>query len=598
LLFLVVVLPLILIEVTLQVAAFVTWYLGRQREERSLVAGETTILCVGDSFTFGLGASHPAHSYPAQLEQYLRDSGVRTVNRGWPGQSSLEVMRALGPQLRELRPAIVCVLVGYNDRWAQPLPHRMADFESETATSTSFSLRWRTGRLLAILLDRLASRSSAADPDDASPASSPPSPGVVGEWSDGRLRLHFRAGGELLAWMQPTQSKAAQLRWSEVAPGSIEVEVAKGRRQQMRWYRDATRLALAPADGSGTRILLTATDRVARGASEHPPPRPAGGQDLESERRQLEQLLSKQPNDLNARVDLIRVLTKCERPDQAIAQLEWLEQFQQRGPSQAAAEAVMNGAWASGNSERALALAQDVSRHYPNSVQACVVATQLQWLRSAWPEVLANAERGLVIPTTDKHAHAFLLRMRGTARTVLRPDNGGEVIQGIFAAYLEDGDDGLALRHLQRLNRDQVKRVAEALDPAAPGYETIKRLVDRLVDRDGSAATDPVALDLHLHEIVAACRRSGAQPILLSYPESIPGVDAVLERVASDTGSLWVDLRPTFRELLASRPHSDLFIGDGHCADGGYAVMAQRIAQAIQTQMPRRTGPSPEPGRH
>ena len=53
--------------------------------------GTTTILCIGDSFTFGIGAPRDL-SYPAQLEKLLNQAapGVKysVINRGWPGQSS------------------------------------------------------------------------------------------------------------------------------------------------------------------------------------------------------------------------------------------------------------------------------------------------------------------------------------------------------------------------------------------------------------------------------------------------------------------------------------------------------------------------------
>jgi hypothetical protein len=482
---------------------------------------------------------------------------------------------------------MVCVLVGYNDRWVQPAPHRMAEFESQATTPSSFPLRWRSLRLLAILRDRLATLLASRE---ATPLEDPPSPGgVVGDWCFGGMRLHFGDDGELRVLTRPSQTEATRLRWSEVDAGTIAIEVAKDRRQVLHWHRDGRRLDLSPADGSDGRIVLTVLDRAAPAGGENPWPRPAGGNDLESERQRLEQRLARNPGDLSARVDLIRVLIRSERPDQAKAQLDLLEQARSRDRNQASVEAVINGVFACGDHERALVLTQEALRHDPNDIQACVVATRIWWLRNAWPEVLTSAERGIAIPTTDKHALGFLLRMRGAARSVVHPDDGREAIQGLFAGYLEDGDENLAMLQFQRLTEERIQRAAAAMDHAAPGYQRIASLVDRFV---AATTKTPAALDLHLREIVAACRRAGARPILLSYPESIPDVDRVLENVARDTGSLWVEMQPHFRGLLASRPRSELFIGDGHCTDGGYDAMALQVAQAVRIQMSTRRSDS------
>src|SRR5204862_5082060 len=83
-----------------------------------------TVLCVGDSFTFGLGASGRDHAYPQTLERILRertgDPSWQVINAGHPGQDSSAVLRHLDAQLAEHRPAFVCVMVGCNDWWSKP----------------------------------------------------------------------------------------------------------------------------------------------------------------------------------------------------------------------------------------------------------------------------------------------------------------------------------------------------------------------------------------------------------------------------------------------------------------------------------------------
>jgi lysophospholipase L1-like esterase len=77
------------------------------------------VLCVGDSFTFGVGAG--AHGdYPSQLEILLNRgrSGlpVRVVNAGVAGGNTSGVLRALPDFLRVTQPSAIVVMVGGTNR--------------------------------------------------------------------------------------------------------------------------------------------------------------------------------------------------------------------------------------------------------------------------------------------------------------------------------------------------------------------------------------------------------------------------------------------------------------------------------------------------
>lgn len=77
--------------------------------------GDTTILCIGDSVTFGIGAPRSL-SYPAQLQKLLSDSKSKTtytvINRGRPGQNSAQLLTRFEGQLKKFQPDIVTVLIG------------------------------------------------------------------------------------------------------------------------------------------------------------------------------------------------------------------------------------------------------------------------------------------------------------------------------------------------------------------------------------------------------------------------------------------------------------------------------------------------------
>lgn len=74
-----------------------------------------TILAVGDSVTFGIGAPQ-GFSYPDQLEQMLKELSTQgcysVINRGRPGQNSAQILTMLESWLQEFHPDIVTVLIG------------------------------------------------------------------------------------------------------------------------------------------------------------------------------------------------------------------------------------------------------------------------------------------------------------------------------------------------------------------------------------------------------------------------------------------------------------------------------------------------------
>lgn len=74
-----------------------------------------TILCLGDSFTYGIGAPR-AHSYPRQLERLLNDRAgerlFRIINNGKGGQNSAQLLASLEETLQRVRPDLVTILIG------------------------------------------------------------------------------------------------------------------------------------------------------------------------------------------------------------------------------------------------------------------------------------------------------------------------------------------------------------------------------------------------------------------------------------------------------------------------------------------------------
>jgi len=112
---------LLLLEVLLQILAFGVSKVYKNPAEASGEREGRVVVCVGDSFTYGYGASDLDHSYPAQLETVLEEESGEAwtvLNVGFPGRNSNQMSEALIDTLAE-GPADYVVLVGgVNDPWS------------------------------------------------------------------------------------------------------------------------------------------------------------------------------------------------------------------------------------------------------------------------------------------------------------------------------------------------------------------------------------------------------------------------------------------------------------------------------------------------
>lgn len=101
-------------ELLLRAASRIYWTWRTDNSSRG--AEPLTILCLGDSFTFGLGADQ-GMDYPRQFERLLNQRGIRAqvVNAGIPNQRSFNVDKELSANLDSIRPDLVLLLIGFND---------------------------------------------------------------------------------------------------------------------------------------------------------------------------------------------------------------------------------------------------------------------------------------------------------------------------------------------------------------------------------------------------------------------------------------------------------------------------------------------------
>lgn len=157
-------LPLVLLEGVLRIAPR---FLGDVRGGAR--GGTTTILCVGDSHTYGLHVFKP-HSYPALLQAALDPTGAQigVMNYGVPGRNSAALRSELPRYLEAVRPDLVLVLVGFNDTWNFDRAAETAtDPQRPAAPAEGFLANLRIARVLRLIALNVGGR--AAAPELAAP---------------------------------------------------------------------------------------------------------------------------------------------------------------------------------------------------------------------------------------------------------------------------------------------------------------------------------------------------------------------------------------------------------------------------------------------
>ena len=169
------------LELILQVAAGAAWFANRPRPQH-------LVLCFGDSYTLGTGATGSELSYPSALEKLLRktDKSWQVVNAGSADRDSHDAVLALPDPLLHFRPSLVYIVVGASDSVKRPRAVAPAVTKS---VSYDFPLLWRT----PMLFDQFAGtgRVLAAKASDTVSdwsrylkfrSSRPSGPSLIGTW--------------------------------------------------------------------------------------------------------------------------------------------------------------------------------------------------------------------------------------------------------------------------------------------------------------------------------------------------------------------------------------------------------------------------------
>ncbi len=150
---------ILVFEFSLQVVSLVAWWRLQDPTEDATVPHSRVVLCVGDSHTYGTGASSRSSSYPSVLQEILNrqtspgDSQWRVINAGWPGATSGATLQRLSGRLKEHDPDYVCLLVGFNNSWSdRDMNEKLPGLTLENVeVMDGWRFEWRTARLLGAL---------------------------------------------------------------------------------------------------------------------------------------------------------------------------------------------------------------------------------------------------------------------------------------------------------------------------------------------------------------------------------------------------------------------------------------------------------------
>jgi lysophospholipase L1-like esterase len=606
--------PLVVLELVLQAGAF--FMPGAPAEATTPAAADPScVLCVGDSFTYGLGASNDARSYPARLEERLRaapiDGRWRVANGGVPARNSRDVLLDLPRQFLRERPSFVVVLIGVNELWSRP---QRADIHAAARDAglgvSTWRPTWRTMKLVQLLTSRATKvgffegmdRRDAATPQapakaaDATAATPPARPvhakpkedvdvryswELVGDWSCGRESIRFVRDG------RGTRGTAG-LRWSIARAGEIDVAEAGGDGGlRVRAVRKGPRLLLMPP-GATAFVVFDRMPDPPLAAGERAPwdwyPEFAHLQEAGSLPAALalaERWIAAVPDDPSAWCNHLLAANRLQRRDVFAADLARLERILAATGTCDAAENLAGAYNAANDPARATALAREHVTRFPDSATLHFLVAQAADGVADYETAVREMTHAIENDAWTQGAElAWRFRERARWNGALGRD--GDAIRDLIYAMRTQPDDKLDLQLLMR------GRFAEgSLDEGfflaeATGEEkaAVRRRFAEL--HEAWSATPPKTFVDHLTQIVRWVREQGAEPLLCVYPFHADALEAGQRQVAAREHVRLVDLSARFDALLATRTHEGLFVPDGHCNDAGYDLMAEEVAAALR----------------
>lgn len=511
---------LVSLEGVLQVGAWILWQRDRQPVPE-IPAGHRTVLCVGDSWTHGMGSSDVTqHSYPAVLQALLRSATNEpwtVVNGGLSGQNSRDVLQRLPSQLESFRPSIVCVLVGQNDFWSTP--EELPEGKSDTIDFQTYRFRWRIPRLA--------------------------------HWIAGRL-----SGGEAAG--QVRAGSPVDKTGPEWAPRSLP--------QQHAYANDRRKWPYVPAAVE----LQTEGWRLER------------KNDLAGAIAKFEAALELSPGSMDTRQALASLCRRAGLAELAAQHLAAVQESWQRDGDYWTGRSLALALNDFGRSREAAEIARELLAARPLDGLLWRCRAQAEFHEGQHAEALQSIDQAI---ERSADPWAWFWRYKILALGLHDHDAAVRTLFDAYVRFNDAATTANDLRMAATIQTAARRmRPLLASFPCAEDVRSRLQILveEALATVEGAAARR--VLSVHLPRIATLVRNAGGTPVFLTYPVLMPAEES-LRAGAAEANALLVDVRHRFTELLAGRKWESVRAADGHCNDEGYRLMAQAVAEGLAPKL-------------
>lgn len=147
----------------LEAGLWVLYTLRHARTGRYDPAAARKVLCIGDSFVYGIGAS-PEMSFPSQLQRLL-GPGYTVINAGRGGQNTTDVLKGLEDSIQRISPDTVIILCGGANQWNFRGAGDDPRAKSVLARMVKPLSGTRTARLVKLLSISVKGKAGRAEPE-------------------------------------------------------------------------------------------------------------------------------------------------------------------------------------------------------------------------------------------------------------------------------------------------------------------------------------------------------------------------------------------------------------------------------------------------
>ncbi len=576
---------LLLLELVLQVGSVIMWSQNREATRRETSSGDKTVLCIGDSFTFGQGSSRRELSYPAQLEDLLQkhlSPDWRVINAGYPGRNSRDLLERISGQLESYKPQFVYIIIGVNDQWTKPeaLDLSIPGTDETVAAGNSFRLELRTLRMIKWMYGGTLDEDSAEIAEPATQARLKPAvhilPALVGTWThstmslsiaeDGRiefagLTLECAATSDTLTVFMPS-GKTLDLQWrlenEELVLHGPQWPEPQRLRAPSRTPYELIKLAeLIEYEGN----FATALDHYRRAIA-------AAGDTA----------------DPFWYASTVRCLTLLDRRDETVEVIELLrQQYAKEGTAKWAASlcTVLSTV---GNREACLGEARSALQKFPDDPFILQLFAWQSFQSGEMQESILAMEKAVTLSEDTNPA------MRRTTRyqlaRMLSKHHPRRTIEVIADLYRQENAVVMLDTTIHNVKKFVDLALVEETLPrtdltAEEQAELLQIFRSSYLPSTGVFET----VESHLEQIVHLVTASGGTAVLSSYPWYNDQMSGIHSRLVQRTQAGRLDMTPGFRAALKTAARSEFFVSDGHCNDRGYRLMAEAVFEDLRQRL-------------